>query len=64
MTRIVTHAQRYKRPPPKRAKAVPLTGPVIVATTGGKRLNRPRDRIETHGDQDGGDAEQSDEHDN
>ena len=39
MTRIVTYAHRYKRPPRKKAQAAVVTGPAIV-TGKGKRILR------------------------
>jgi hypothetical protein len=36
MTRIVTTSYRYKRPPRKR-KAVPLTGPAVIPTKSSRR---------------------------
>lgn len=40
MTRIVTYAHRYKRPPRKRTKTAAIEGPVIVT---GKSSRRPAD---------------------
>ena len=45
MTRIVTSTYRYKRPPRKR-KAVPLEGPVIVRKRGKVDAVAPPDRVE------------------
>jgi hypothetical protein len=45
VTRIVTSTYRYKRPPRKR-KAVPLEGPVIVRKRGKVDAVVPPDRVE------------------
>lgn len=44
MTRIVVYAHRYKRPPPKKAKAGPPkpVPPTIVVGIGEKRMKRLR----------------------
>ena len=39
MTRIVTYAHRYKRPPRKKAQAAAITGPAVV-TAKSKRNHR------------------------
>ena len=41
MTRIVTSHYRYKRPPRKRAKAVPIEGPAVLTIS-----DKTRKRVE------------------
>jgi hypothetical protein len=38
MTRIVSYAHRYKRPPKKKSKGAPLAVPAIVATKKNRAL--------------------------
>ena len=45
MTRIVTYAHRYKRPPRKKAQAAAITGPAIVTGKGKRTLRQFADVV-------------------
>jgi hypothetical protein len=45
MTRIVTYAHRYKRPPRKKAQAAAITGPTIVTGKGKRTLRQFADVV-------------------